>query len=466
MVEMPTVCLIGHTDHSLRMRSSEFNLPFGEVNHAKKLHHLLLEHQIPVTPILDIYELFGIDDPSSDAAALFMEMHQANIQLGAVGIDFITDYDNELTRTFRANLKKQLQPYPNSVLLLLSWPGRSLSLLSTGIQREWPVIGKEDSYIETELLAEPFPIDVFAKETALMTSESLLGAKNLAFSGVSLDKFVYLPNLAPQEAQELLKEPLSEQQRYREAYLQRVALANEKALRLAEDTIVIGCPCRFVRRKNVDQLIYAVASLAKKYPNILLLLKGNLDSEFDQFSMYSEKLHQLLQTVHHEPWFLWDKTPTEYPEVLKVYRSFDLCAHLSGAELGCNTVIEVCSLGVPLVLLNASVNPYLYREMALFVEAGDLCQAPWLYRQPDQEDLIRNLEQLIMDPEKRAHLGSQARRLAEERFGAHQILKRIPLMARAAWSFFQDDADGDLYKKTLIAQLKQDELDYQLPGAV
>lgn len=453
---MPTVCLIGHTDYSLKMRSTERSLPFGEVNNAKKLQKILKDGDVPVTDVLDVYELFEVNDIEEERGKLLDEMRNANISIGNSNIDFITDFNNSAAKAFHKNIAKALNHNDNVVLLFLTWAGRTLSMLSTGIQRKYPTIGKEDSYIHASKLPDHFPMSRYAKELSLLTSESLLGAENLKYYGVSLDKFIYLPNLAPPEAINLIKRSSREKKIDKERYLYQLAEKNKKNIQIDDNTIVIGFPSRFVRRKNIDMLIYAVAEIYKKHPYVLLVLKGNMDPEFDMFSQYSEKLYQLLLSALGQPWFLWDKESTPYPEVLKTYASFDICAHLSGAELGCNTVVEVCALGVPTLLVNASVNPFLYQGMTEFVKAEPLCESTWLYQQPVMSDLIEKLEKLIISSEKRIELGKKGEKLAEMRFGAHQQIERITLMTKAASSFFHQDCHVESYKQQILEKTSQD----------
>lgn len=462
MKEMPRICLIGHGENSLKIRSKELTLPFGEVNNAKKLHAVLKDGGIPVSDVWDIYELFEIEDMNDENGELFLEMLRTNITLATSGIDFITDFNNQLAKTFRQNVFKKAQDSKKNVLLFLSWAGKGLSMLSTGIQNHFPVIGKEDSFIKATQLLEPFPMKKFSEEVDLLISESLLGAANCKLYDIPLHKFLYLPNLAPKESSTLRNRSANEKKAYRESYLKDLGKRNEKKLTISEKTLVIGCPSRFVRRKNIDILIYAVSELYKKYPHIVFVLKGDLDSEFDVFSLYSEKLNQLLLAVKDEPWFLWDRSHTPYPEVLKIYGTFDLALLLSGAELGSNTVVEVASLGIPTLVLNASVNPYLYKGISVFVEGEKPCNAPWIYQQPNLSDLMLKLEDLIIDETMRKCMSNNSQSLSEERFGHHQLLERIPLAAHAAWSFFNEDVDVKKFQDTLLSQLENDINEYQV----
>ena len=97
----PFLYLIGHTEYSLSVRSSEMSLPFGEINNAKKLHKILKNHNIPVSEIYDIYELFGIEDINSSDAALLREMIRINMELASINQEIITDFHHPLTNVFR-----------------------------------------------------------------------------------------------------------------------------------------------------------------------------------------------------------------------------------------------------------------------------------------------------------------------------------------------------------------------------
>ncbi len=461
-MKTPRICLIGHSDYSLKIRSKDLTLPFGEVNNAKKLQRVLKEVKIPVTEVLDIYELFEIEDMNDERGTLFQEMLSTNISLATSGIDFITDFQNSLSKTFRKNIQRKLSDHKKNVIFFLTWAGKGLSMLSTGIQNDYPIIGKEDSFIKASNLLEPFPMEKYAREVQVLTSESLLGAVNCNLYGIPLDKFMYLPNLAPSECEALGKRTIQEKREFKVEYIKKLAQVNQKKVLFDSDTFIIGCPTRLVRRKNVDMLIFALAEVHKRHPNILFVLKGDMDSEFDIFSLYSEKLYQLLLSAQEEPWFLWDRSLTPYPEVLKIYSTFDLCTLLSGAELGSNTAVEVCSLGIPTLLLDASVNPYLYKGMAEFVKANGVCNATWIYQQPNMLDLELKLEELIENPDKRKELADRSQKLAHKRFGKQQLLKRIPLMATAAWSFFHKESASKEFHQLFRNQLNADLMEYQV----
>lgn len=459
---MQRVCLIGHSDYSLKMRSAEKSMPFGEVNNARKFRQTLLSHGIPVSEVLDIFELFGIDDLNSERAADYFQMLRINIDLARSGVNIITDFNNDISQTFRRNLSKAIAGTANNILLILSWPEKAVTVLATGVQKHYPTIGKEASYVRSDQLAEPFPLNIFSEEVDLVISESLLGAYNCKSFGVPLDKFLYVPNLAPPEARQLLEVSASERRSARNAYLHTVAKAMNKGISIKENAVVIGCPSRFVRRKNIDMLIYACAELYKEDSNIILLLKGDMDAELDTFSLYSEKLYHLLRSVEKEPWFLWDKTHTSYPDVLMTYTCFDICALISGAELASNTIVEVLTLGIPTLLMEASAMPYLYREMAQFVQGGDLCSALWAYPQPRLDDLIEKLRQMVRNSAFRNELGRRAAVLAERRFGEEQLKRRVPLIADAARSFFDTDSRAESFKKCLLDTLREDLKEYAL----
>ena len=68
----------------------------------------------------------------------------------------------------------------------------------------------------------------------------------------------------------------------------------------------------------------------------------------------------------------------------------------------------------------------------------------------------------------RKRRSTEAVRLSEKRFGYPQLLERIPLAARAAWSFFHKDKEEEKYERQLLERLEADLKEYQveeIPGA-
>jgi glycosyltransferase involved in cell wall biosynthesis len=182
---------------------------------------------------------------------------------------------------------------------------------------------------------------------------------------------------------------------------------------------VIGCVGRLEYGKNYEFALEAIRSLVEKKRKVMLVLKGDfpLDSPYPD---YQRLFSQMLNCYAGEPWFLWDRSHTPYPEVLHEYASFDLLLHPSGAEGGSQVVVECLGLKKPVVVLRCSTNPYLFSGVAHFVQTtGILREAQLPFYIPDLEDLCSVLDQELSPPD-------YAR--VEERFHESQLLDRLPLL--------------------------------------
>lgn len=176
-------------------------------------------------------------------------------------------------------------------------------------------------------------------------------------------------------------------------------------------------------------------------------MKGNFSSAY-RFD---------LDPFLREPWFLWDREPTAHPEILKQFSHFDLCLHLSGAEGASNVVVEFLGLGKPVILLDATTNPYLFKGAACFVKSkGQVTAEPLSYHVPDEQDLFEKIELLVKDREQREAFGKKGKEWAKCRFHPRATLERIPLMLEAARAFRNKASSVEEIRKKMEKQLEND----------
>ncbi|MFT4554621.1 MAG: glycosyltransferase involved in cell wall biosynthesis [Chlamydiales bacterium] len=454
------IILISHTEHSTMLDPS--SVPKGEVNNALKLWNLLTSNGYQVANIQDYHELFGIHSMEDENAQVLESLKKLNIDLAIAGEEMIEESNTPCIQSFLEKISKRTDPTKETILFLLTWHINSLPVIATGIHHRFPLVGKSYCNFPGEYTYSGFPYLECYQGPDLLICESLLAAIEGIRVGLPPWKFMYLPHISPPEAVKILALPDEEKASYKERYIQQLAQDNKKDIHYDEDTVVIGYPVRFARRKNVEMLIEAVSELRKSYPNLLLVLKGDYDPEGDFRVQYSDKLSMLMRAAEKEPWFLWDRSFTPYPEVLRIFSCFDICAYISGAESGNNTIIEVASLGVPCIVLNASTCPYMYKDMACFVEAGNQILGVWIYQQPDLKDLKEKLAHFIKSPEERRQFGEKARQIAAERYGAHKTFDRMSLLLEAVHSLHHKDQDFEKYKNLLLEQLHDDLMEYGL----
>ncbi len=456
--------LISHTGYS---RDVERSSIIGEIPNAKKLQTLLLEMGYHAETILDTYELFNIAALNDDNAYAMHKLAKLNVDLATIGEDFLIDEKHPLSLECLKKVQEAAKEKENTVLIFLTWLLNTYAFLSTGLHHSYPNVGKYYCWHAGELqspdvayLIKPY------LEMDLIITESLLGPIEGIKAGIEPWRFLYFPNIYPSEAKAVYHLSDEEKSDFRNEYLQRVAAANKKSIDVNEDTIVIAYPARFQRRKNIEFIIEAVHRLHKEFPNIILLLKGDYAPNWDQNTFYTEKIHHLIHSAKKQPWFLLDMSYTPFPEIFQIYNSFDICTYLSGAEIGNNTLVELLYMGVPTILPDTTVFPYTFCDMVSFVKARRMLFGKVGFKQPEMEDLVAKLKELIVSPEKRQKLGKKAHMLAEERFDPKVITERIPLLVEAANSFHKHDDREKKCQELLTETLYRDLDAYNLRGMV
>ena len=337
------------------------------------------------------------------------------------------------------------------------------ALIGTGISKKYPTISKMYCYHPNELCAErgQHLIAPYMK-TDLITCESLLATKEALRVGIPPWKILYLPHTYPIELESIAEKTEEDNLCYRNDYIKRIAQENQKEVEIFEDTLLIGFSSRFHRGKNVEFLIGAISELVKIHPNIILLVKGDMSAHWDFGSEYSEKLKDAFSQISTVPWFLWDRSFTDFPEVFHIYKSFDLFVYPSGAENGSNTLVETLSLGVPTIALEASTNPYLFNNMLLFAKAGEFLKGKVNFYQPDFADLLTKMRMLIGSPKLRKQLGQEALKLSKKRFAPEVLSKRLPLLLESARSYHNHDQNEESYRKKIIQLIEEDFSNYEL----
>jgi glycosyltransferase involved in cell wall biosynthesis len=277
------------------------------------------------------------------------------------------------------------------------------ALLATGVHKRQPTAIKLFAHHPNERV-----IKKLYTPASLVITESLLANERAFAYGLDPAKVLYLPHTYPEDH---ARRPGNRN------YVER--LAKEQGKSLGKQTQVIGCVGRLEYGKNFEFAIEAVRRLALRKKDIILVLKGDFPAS-TSYPDYQPLLSQMLMTYVHEPWLLWDRTPAPFPEVLEHYASFDLLLHPSGAEGASHVVVECLGLRKPVVLLDCSTNPYLFKGLATFVKiTGEVRQAQLPFYLPDLEHLCEVLSDEVKFPDYAQ---------VEARFHERVLAERIPLL--------------------------------------
>lgn len=363
--------ILGHTSSGM-----------GEKSLALNLHRVLQRGGGRVAPIVDILELLG---------EAYEPLARLNYDLADVDLSLVEDL-------------KCMPKLPSSdLLLILSWSFSVAALFATGIHRTRPtVVNLFVHHPEERILTQLYqPAD-------LLITESLLANERAYAYGIDPGKVLYLPHCFPKECASIHSS---------RHYVN--SLAQELGKEVGSQTRVIGCVSRFEYGKNCEFAVEAVRRLVEKGEDVVLVLKGDFPEE-SPYPEYRTRFTEMLETYQNASWLLWDRKWTPFPEVLEEYASFDLLLHPSGAEGGSHVVVECLGLLKPVILLDCSTNPYLFRGVATFVKTeGELNPAMLPFYYPDIEDLVEKLCLNILPPDKAA---------VEARFHEEVLESRLPLI--------------------------------------
>ncbi|MEK6759614.1 MAG: glycosyltransferase family 4 protein [Deltaproteobacteria bacterium] len=172
-----------------------------------------------------------------------------------------------------------------------------------------------------------------------------------------------------------------------------------------EGTFVIGCVARTDRAKGVICLFEAFINLAKRYPQIRLVLVGRGDAQ-DELERRREA-SGIKDRIELTGFYNGD--------VDALLASFDLYVFPSFQEGFPYSILEAMRAGCPIVSTNVGGIPEAIRDSieGLLVEPNSVAQ------------LQASMERMILDKELRARLGKSALRRFEKDFVLTAMHKRL-----------------------------------------
>jgi glycosyltransferase involved in cell wall biosynthesis len=365
---------------------------------ALKFQRALTQAGFFSEPIIDIIELLGDD---------YEPFAQLNYDLADVDFEIMD------------NLRDPPPLKSTDLLLILSWCFSVAALFAVGIHKHSPTAVKLFAHHSKERI-----LTKLYEPADLILTESLLAHERALVYGMDPAKLLYLPHTYPSECKKISAS---------RAYVNQLAKSQGKSV--PKECKVIGCVSRFEYGKNCEFALESVRRLALQKENVVLVLKGDFP-EKSSFPDYRPLFLEMLQTYKDEPWLLWDAKPTPYPEVLQEYASFDLLLHPSGAEGASHVVIECLGLQKPVVLLDCSTNPYLFKGIAHFVKTTEeLKFGPLPFYIPDMDALCETLKKEVDPPDLDK---------VRERFDESVLSSRIPLLFERDRHAIQKQYERDL----------------------
>lgn len=357
---------------------SHLQTDMGEGVHAQKFSRLL-----PHVSMYDIPEVIGRD---------FETLATLNLALAEQGHEPLHSFVHRFS-------------HPCDLAMILSWQAGVAAMLATGVT---PHIVKLYAHHPTEQILTPL-----YQSASLIITESLLASERAKAYG--LKRVLYVPHHfthVPKPSRKYVCE-----------------LAQRQGKTVPHHALIVGLPSRFEYWKNCECAIEAVRQLQKRH-RLILVIKADFPKQ-SVYPDYEVHVREMLAAYEQEPWLLWDRERVPYPDVLQHYASFDFCLQPSGAEGGSNVVVELMAMGKPVILVEASSNPYLFQGGVVFAQAEPtLRQAQLSYARPDFDSLKEAIE-LLCDENMRVMWGERARQVAYARFSLQRAKERIAIMLDA-----------------------------------
>lgn len=377
----------------------------GEKSATQKYARALSSAGYHTHPVVDILELLGSD---------YEPLAKLNYDLA--------DSESEIMEDL-----KDSPALPSSDLLIIaSWCFSVAALLATGVHKTRPTAIKLYAHHPNERILPK----LYDPATVVIT-ESLLANERARTYGIDPGKTLYLPHTYPQACETILPN---------RTYVEQLAARQGKSLR--PQTRVIGCVGRLEYGKNCEWAVEAVRLLAAQGEDVVLVLKGDFPEQ-SPYPEFKPRFSEMLTVYQDEPWLLWDRCHTPYPQVIEEYASFDVLLHPSGAEGASNVVVECLGLGKPAVVLNCSTNPYLFKGIAHFVQVDpQIRNALVPFFVPDMTDLLKVLSSTLKPP---------SREEVAARFSEQTLQARMPLLFKPDPHAIQELYHDDCRRHSLLA---------------
>ena len=176
---------------------------------------------------------------------------------------------------------------------------------------------------------------------------------------------------------------------------------------------VVGVFANFKKQKNHAMLFRAFGLLLKSLPDARLVLVGDqpVDSR-GRLENYMTELIRLVDTleIRHRCLFLGHQNHTE-----QLYSACDVTVLSSFHEGTPNVLLESMACGIPVIATNVCDNKYI-------VKGGEV---GFLVEVEDDAGMVKCIEQLLNDTDKRKAMGKKARQWVREEFSTRRLAEKM-----------------------------------------
>lgn len=225
---------------------------------------------------------------------------------------------------------------------------------------------------------------------------------------ICLPNFLAIPHL---------EEPIEDSNK------QEVRALTRAKLEIPRESKVLLFVGSIIKRKGVDLLVHSFIELAKKYPNLVLVLVGpNSKAETDGINEdYVNQLKEEILAANLQERVLWAGMIKEQATLVEYYLCADIFVFPTRNEGLGNVLIEAMAAGLPVV---ASHLPGITDTVVADGVSG------YLIEPENISKFIDAIDELLQDETKWKAMAASGRRIALEKFGFDaycQKLKRFYL---------------------------------------
>ncbi len=419
--------------------------PFGEVTNAAKLRQML--HNAGHGAVLhDIFD-FG-----ANWDVIKQKAEEARRAVSSGNVVHPDHRQDPRFAELRSRINMFTPPGHRPVQFFLTWPQNVKAFARMGLHRLAPTITR---YYPPRIEGRDHDLK-YLQHGDVLAVISPLGAIKAMQNGVPSHKIVFVPQTYNPDYAPGSTRVASQEEK--QIFIKEVARSMGKTVNAPQDPVIFNAGLKkFETGNNIIEIIRAFREVHRRAPNAFLLVKDEEWRDKEQ----KEEFEQIVREVEKEPWFLWEKH-RDPPETImtKHLPLTDVSLVMSGLEGASTATVEAAAFGKPLVTLNASTHPYLFKGGAILVKAVVSSKRDKFGREipvPDHDQLVSTLVDLAANKQLRDKWGKRALEMARARFSNERALDRFLLAARAAEVYRQGtEREKQEMRKRVEATLQRD----------